>query len=456
MRHDVVSPIASEPVKIGIRGPPQKRTIDQITMNPSRGDDDDDDAASEQRPFDERSDHMGYRISAPMPELSNALPSDESSVESDLDQPLGHRETTSPLDTVETDPERVAYVVQNDHQTKPPLETVETDPPSSTSTMDNDTIPPIPPGREDVDKVVDDYLGVWESSLEDRANCLSNWTMMYLTPLLRKGASRVLVDQDIGLPSKQDLAQQAYQVTSEQWQMQVEKAAVANAKIKADFEEKKRKHAAVGSLVTPNAKSKREKKLEEPKYVQPSIATALMNGFGRWTIAYAIMLYVISALLSFVPVIILNDLVKFFESGQSVNEYDGLAHPWAQVAALGIAPALIALIQNRHSAIFAHCQVYVRTAVSTMLYRKTLRVSGAGRAATSTGQVVNMMSNDTAQLQRFLQFVGMIITAPIQIILALVLIYRQVSCYQAQAIVSIWKRFVKFLVCFHTLRLLIS
>jgi ABC transporter transmembrane region len=420
-------------------------------MNPSRGDDDDDDdAASEQRPFDERSDHMGNRISAPMPELSNALPSDESSVESDPDQPLDHRET------VETDPERIAYVVQNDHQSKPPLETVETDPPSSTSTIDNDTIPPIPSDREDVDKVVDDYLGVWESSLEDRANCLSNWTMMYLTPLLRKGASRVLVDQDIGLPSKQDLAQQAYQVTSEQWQIQVEKAAVVNAKIKADFEEKKRKHTAAGFTVTLVGKG--QKKLEEPKYVQPSIATALMNGFGRWTIAYAIMLYVISALLSFVPVIILNDLVKFFESGQSVNEYDGLAHPWAQVAALGIAPALIALIQNRHSAIFAHCQVYVRTAVSTMLYRKTLRVSGAGRAATSTGQVVNMMSNDTAQLQRFLQFVGMIITAPIQIVLALVLIYRQVSCYQAQATVSVWKwkRFVPFCVCFRMLRLLFS
>jgi ABC-type multidrug transport system fused ATPase/permease subunit len=61
-----------------------------------------------------------------------------------------------------------------------------------------------------------------------------------------------------------------------------------------------------------------------------------------------------------------------------------------------------------------------------MLYRKALRVSAGGRAKTSTGQVVNMMSNDTMQLQRFLQFGGMTLVAPVQIIVALYLIYQEV------------------------------
>ena len=103
-----------------------------------------------------------------------------------------------------------------------------------------------------------------------------------------------------------------------------------------------------------------------------------------------------------------------------------MAHPWVEVVGLGVIPFFVSLLQTRHQTIYAHCAVFVRTAVSTMLYRKALRVSAAGRAKTSTGQVVNMMSNDTAQLQRFLQFVGMTIVAPVQIILALVLIYFQV------------------------------
>jgi len=65
--------------------------------------------------------------------------------------------------------------------------------------------------------------------------------------------------------------------------------------------------------------------------------------------------------------------------------------------------------------------------VSNLLFSKALTISAAGRAQTSTGQVVNMMSNDTTQLQRFLQFVGFTLVAPIQIIIALVLIYGQVG-----------------------------
>ena len=65
--------------------------------------------------------------------------------------------------------------------------------------------------------------------------------------------------------------------------------------------------------------------------------------------------------------------------------------------------------------------------MSTLLFSKALTISAAGRAQTSTGQVVNMMSNDTQQLQRFLQFFGFTLVAPIQIVIALILIYQQVG-----------------------------
>jgi ABC-type multidrug transport system fused ATPase/permease subunit len=117
-------------------------------------------------------------------------------------------------------------------------------------------------------------------------------------------------------------------------------------------------------------------------------------------------------------------------SGLPKDTYDGWANPWVEVVALGFIPLGVSLLQTRHQAIMAHCGVFVRTAVSTLLYRKSLKVSAAGRAKTSTGQVVNMMSNDTMQLQRFLQFIGLTATAPIQIIVALYLIYQQVRTHQ--------------------------
>jgi ATP-binding cassette subfamily C (CFTR/MRP) protein 1 len=267
--------------------------------------------------------------------------------------------------------------------------------------------PPITSGRD---------LGVWEKSLEDRANCLSTWLLEYLSPLLKLGSYKVLEAEDIGVVSDQDRAGRAYDLCMEKWQIQAEIAHAKNAKLKAAYQERLERCQT----------EKQRSKIVEPEYLDPSIAWSLVRAFGVMELSVGLFYYVISALLNFVPVFILNDLVKFFQSGQSASEYDGLAPPWLEVVGLGIIPFLVSLLQTRHQTIYAHCAVFVRTAVSTMIYRKALQVSAAGRAKTSTGQVVNLMSNDTAQLQRFLQFVGMTLVAPIQIALALYFIYQQV------------------------------
>jgi ATP-binding cassette subfamily C (CFTR/MRP) protein 1 len=260
-------------------------------------------------------------------------------------------------------------------------------------------------------------LGVWESSLEDRAGLLSRWLLTYLSPLLRVGALKVLDEDDIGVPSEEDRAERAYNVAREAWDEQAVKCKAFNGD-KVEVYEKE-----VAAQETEEAK----KKVKKPKLKEPSIAIALVHGFGTWKVIVAIILYVISALLTFVPVLILNDLVRFFESGRPLNDAGTYVHPWVEVVAMGVLPFFVSLLQTRHQAIMAHCAVFVRTAVSTMLYRKSLRVSAAGRAKTSTGQIVNMMSNDTTQLQRFLQFAGMTMVAPLQIIISLVLIYGQVG-----------------------------
>jgi hypothetical protein len=260
-------------------------------------------------------------------------------------------------------------------------------------------------------------LGVQESSLEDRANILSHWMLSYLNPLLKLGATKVIDADDVGVPSAQDRAEGAYNAARSAWEEQEIKCNAINIK-------RKKAHETKLAKCTTEEERKKVKPMVE---AEPSIATALVKSFGAWKIAYAILLYVISALLAFVPVLILNALVKFFESGANINDYDGFAHPWVEVAGLGVLPLLISALQTRHQVIMAHCAVYVRTAVSTLLFRKSLCTSAAGRAKTSTGQVVNMMSNDTSQLQHFLQFAGMTLVAPLQIIISLVLIYGQVG-----------------------------
>mmetsp|Transcript_3880 Transcript_3880/g.5967 ORF Transcript_3880/g.5967 Transcript_3880/m.5967 type:complete len:1464 (+) Transcript_3880:108-4499(+) len=255
-------------------------------------------------------------------------------------------------------------------------------------------------------------------SFEDQASCLSSWFLFYLTPLLKLGATKILDSKDVGPPSKCDRAKSCYDSVNTLWVKEVERTHQINAAKRTKHEE---------ALAKCGDDAKKIAKLGSFTPTPPNLAMVLWRAFGQWQIIWAIALYVISSLLQFLPVLILNDLVKYFESGSPSDYRALLFHPWGDVVGLLVFPLMVALLQTRSQVIFNHCAIFIRTAVSNLLFSKALTISAAGRAQTSTGQVVNMMSNDTTQLQRFLQFVGFTLVAPIQIIIALVLIYGQVG-----------------------------
>ena len=91
------------------------------------------------------------------------------------------------------------------------------------------------------------------------------------------------------------------------------------------------------------------------------------------------------------------------------------------------APALGSLLAVHSNNVMAHVGLQMRNSLIDAIYRKSLRLSPAARQSASTGQIVNMFSADTRQLQAFLFFLNNCVAAPFQIVAALVLIYYQVG-----------------------------
>ena len=267
-------------------------------------------------------------------------------------------------------------------------------------------------------------LNVHSQSLEDQSSILSEWLLMYLSPLLKLGSMKVIDENDIGVPSEQDKASRAFTLIRNAWREECEKVKAMNDARRDSYNAKLEKHLQKAAATNKPISAKKSKPFVDQ---DPSIAYALASSFGTWKIFMAIFYYVAYALLQFCPVLILNDLVKYFELMNTQSPHVTMVHPWIEVVGLGVLPLLQSILQTRSQVIFQHASVFVRTSISTLLYEKSLSVSSAGRAATSTGQVVNMMSNDTTQLQRFIQFGGMTLVAPLTIVIALVLIYRQVG-----------------------------
>ena len=65
----------------------------------------------------------------------------------------------------------------------------------------------------------------------------------------------------------------------------------------------------------------------------------------------------------------------------------------------------------------------LQTTLIATIYRKSLKLSGAARKESSTGQIVNLMSVDVTKIATLMQWVNFVWSSPIQIALSVYFIY---------------------------------
>ncbi|KAF7241984.1 Multidrug resistance-associated protein 4 [Varanus komodoensis] len=91
--------------------------------------------------------------------------------------------------------------------------------------------------------------------------------------------------------------------------------------------------------------------------------------------------------------IFLGMIIRYFENVGSVDE-NALNYAYASAAALSVCTLILAVT---HHLYFYHVQcagMRLRIAMCHMIYRKALRLSNTAMGKTTTGQIVNLLSND--------------------------------------------------------------
>lgn len=74
-----------------------------------------------------------------------------------------------------------------------------------------------------------------------------------------------------------------------------------------------------------------------------------------------------------------------------------------------------------------HSGLKIKAALSSVIYRKALKVSQSALNVVSPGQVVNLMANDVSRFELFLSPLHYLWIGPIQMFVAAALLYRVVS-----------------------------
>ena len=113
---------------------------------------------------------------------------------------------------------------------------------------------------------------------------------------------------------------------------------------------------------------------------------------------------------------------------------------WFLVSLLLLAPLVNACAHANSVYLLNKMGVQSRNALSGVLYKKLFKLSNTARSDIGVGQIINVFSSDTNQIQMTLATVGTTIFSPAQLAAAFALIYREVgvSMFTAMAVVVLF------------------
>ena len=164
---------------------------------------------------------------------------------------------------------------------------------------------------------------------------------------------------------------------------------------------------------------------QERREKHPSIWLALFRGFSGPYVRGALF-KTVSDVLAFAQPQLLRLLIRF------VDSYRG---PTPQPVIRGAAIALAMFAVSVTQTIFLHqyfqrafeVGMRVKSALTAAIYSKSMKLSNEGRAAQSTGDIVNLMAVDTMRLQDLTQYGQQLWSAPLQITLCMISLYQLVG-----------------------------
>nr|QVT92351.1 ABC transporter [Salvia miltiorrhiza] len=152
----------------------------------------------------------------------------------------------------------------------------------------------------------------------------------------------------------------------------------------------------------------------------PSLFKAICSAYG-WPYFCIGVLKVLNDCLGFAGPLLLNKLIRFLQQGD--RNVDG----YVLAISLGLVSILKSFLDTQYSFRLAQLRLKLRSGIMTIIYRKCLHVSLAERSKFSEGEIQTFMSVDADRIVNLCNSVHDMWSLPLQIGIALYLLYIQVK-----------------------------
>jgi len=227
-----------------------------------------------------------------------------------------------------------------------------------------------------------DALGNEDECPYEYADVFSVLTFSWMTPIMKYGYREFLTQDDLWDLRRRDTTKETGKAMSEAWAIDLDKKS-------------------------------------------PSLWIAMFRGFGG-PYFRAALIKIVSDTLAFIQPQLLRLLISWVDSHRRPN-------PQPLIRGVAIAAAMFAVSLSHTACLHQYFQrafetgMRIRSALTAMIYAKSLKLSNEGKASKSTGDIVNYMAVDTQRLQDLTQYAQQLWSAPFQIILCMVSLYELVG-----------------------------
>ncbi|XP_041279325.1 ATP-binding cassette sub-family C member 4 isoform X1 [Onychostruthus taczanowskii] len=169
----------------------------------------------------------------------------------------------------------------------------------------------------------------------------------------------------------------------------------------------------------------------------PHLTKAIILCYWKSYLVFGIFT-MIEETLKIVQPIFLGKIINCFENYDASDEV-ALNFAYCYAGALSVCTLILAIM---HHLYFYHVQragMKLRVAMCHMIYRKALRLSNVAMAKTTTGQIVNLLSNDVNKFDQVTIFLHFLWAGPLQAVAVTVLLWMEIgpSCLAGMAVLII-------------------
>uniref|UniRef100_A0A8C7Y860 Multidrug resistance-associated protein 4 n=1 Tax=Oryzias sinensis TaxID=183150 RepID=A0A8C7Y860_9TELE len=231
------------------------------------------------------------------------------------------------------------------------------------------------------------------------ANLLSKIFFCWLSPLFRTGYRRKLEEDDMFRVLPEDASNRLGEELQRYWTQEVQQA---------------------------------KKKLQPPK-----LSKALIQCYWKSYLLIGVYIF-LEEVIKVIQPVLLGKLIEYFESYDTTQPVP-VFEAYSYAAGISLSTFSLALLHHLYFYQVQRAGMKIRVAVCHMIYRKALCLNSSGLAKTTTGQIVNLLSNDVAKFDEVTLYLHFLWLGPLQGIIVTVLLLYAIgpSCLAGMAVLLI-------------------